>query len=174
MLDRPLRLPSIGITESCPVTGLRFAPSPRPPDELVVGDGPVFPIGFYFGDGTLLEARAETRDDDGWYSRKVPWLYVGYEGPVLIRAGRIDGPGAADVDFGDIGHKAGGGVLVDVQSPYTLLAPGGTRVKGPGCYAYQVDGVGFGRIIVFRAVITWRGGEWAASPGLTVPMRVHI
>ena len=27
-----------------------------------------------------------------------------------------------------------------------------TRVRGGGCYAYQVDGTGFSEVIVFRAV----------------------
>jgi hypothetical protein len=26
-----------------------------------------------------------------------------------------------------------------------------TRVKGPGCYAYQIDGTSFTEVIVFRA-----------------------
>jgi len=28
--------------------------------------------------------------------------------------------------------------------------PSGTFVSGPGCYAYQVDGVGFSKVIVFK------------------------
>ena len=31
--------------------------------------------------------------------------------------------------------------------------PSYTRLKAPGCYAYQVDGDGFRTIIVFRAVV---------------------
>ncbi len=35
----------------------------------------------------------------------------------------------------------------------TLNNPSYTRVQGPGCYAYQVDGDGFSYTIVFRAVL---------------------
>jgi hypothetical protein len=29
--------------------------------------------------------------------------------------------------------------------------PSYTRLRGPGCYAYQVDGTSFSRVVVFRA-----------------------
>jgi hypothetical protein len=32
--------------------------------------------------------------------------------------------------------------------------PAVTIVSGPGCYAYQVDGIGFTATIIFRAVAT--------------------
>ena len=77
-----------------------------------------------------------------------------YEGPILIRGRRVDG--ASAVGFGE-GHV-----------PYDelqLLAPGQgaatprgtgrewftfTRVQGPGCYAYQVDGTSLSEVVVFR------------------------
>ena len=31
--------------------------------------------------------------------------------------------------------------------------PSYTRVRGPGCYAYQVDGTSFSRVIVFEAIV---------------------
>ena len=34
----------------------------------------------------------------------------------------------------------------------TRYVPSYTRVRGPGCYAYQIDGTTFSRVIVFRAV----------------------
>jgi hypothetical protein len=30
--------------------------------------------------------------------------------------------------------------------------PSYTRLRAPGCYAYQIDGLTFSRVIVFRAV----------------------
>jgi len=75
---------------------------------------------------------------------------AGYQGPVLIRGRQVGGPAA--VGFGE-GH-----------TPYDELqllgkamgAPPGewpsfTRVQAPGCYAYQVDGTSFSKVIVFRA-----------------------
>ncbi len=34
----------------------------------------------------------------------------------------------------------------------TRYLPSYTRLLGPGCYAYQIDGTTFSRVIVFRAV----------------------
>jgi hypothetical protein len=158
LLRRPLRLPSVRPREPCPVTRMRPAPSPRPPDEMLVGSGPAFPVGFYFGEATVLTVRSQDRDEDGlhwkkgWYWAKVPWVVVGYEGPVLIRAGRIDGPGAAGVRFFDTGRRVGDGVVVDVTLPSSTL-PGATGMQGPGCYAYKVDGTDFSYSIVFRVII---------------------
>ena len=90
-----------------------------------------------------------------WLGSQVRWhADASYAGPVLIRGRQIAGSGA--VGFGE-GHQ-----------PYDELqlldagqgAPGGpgrtwftfTRVRKPGCYAYQVDATGFGEVIVFRVV----------------------
>jgi hypothetical protein len=91
-----------------------------------------------------------------WNGARVTWIaQPSYKGPVLIRGARTDSGGA--VGFGE-GHVP----LDELQ----LLAsgqqappppPGGrswlsfTRVRAPGCYAYQVDGTSFSRVIAFRA-----------------------
>jgi hypothetical protein len=91
-----------------------------------------------------------------WKAARVTWVAAtSYLGPILIRGHQLGGPGA--VGFGE------------GRSPYDelqLLAPGSnapsvpgqgrawlsfTRVRGPGCYAYQVDGSSFSTVIVFRA-----------------------
>lgn len=85
-----------------------------------------------------------------WDGGRVTWTASGYSGPVLIRGRELGGPHA--VGFGE-GHV-----------PYDELqllgramgSPPGqwqsfTRVRGPGCYAYQVDGTSFSKVIVFRA-----------------------
>jgi hypothetical protein len=86
-----------------------------------------------------------------WAGGAVIWTAPGYSGPILIRGRELGGPHA--VGFGE-GH-----------TPYDELqlmgpamgAPGGQwpsfiRVRGPGCYAYQLDGENFSEVIVFRAV----------------------
>jgi hypothetical protein len=87
-----------------------------------------------------------------WNGGEVTWGVSGsYSGPVLIRGRELGGSHA--VGFGE-GH-----------TPYDELqllgramgAPRGqwpsfTRVRSPGCYAYQVDGTSFSEVIVFRAV----------------------
>ncbi len=48
---------------------------------------------------------------------------------------------------------SGDTIAVNVQSDWQFW-PGGTKVTGPGCYAYQIDGSGFAEVIVFRAEIS--------------------
>jgi hypothetical protein len=82
-----------------------------------------------------------------WSGARVTWTAASsYAGPILIRGRQLDGPSA--VGFGE-GHV-----------PYDELQfpPGGTRqwptftrIRAPGCYAYQVDGTSFSTVIVFKA-----------------------
>jgi hypothetical protein len=111
----------------------------------------MFPDAAYFGEATTLTLHPEDRAADGSYSKKVRWISVGYQGPVLIRARRIDGPGTARVRFFYTGHALGDGFVADLTEPTTDL-PAATQVQAPGCYAYQIDGVTFTEVIVFRAV----------------------
>ena len=157
---RPLRLPTLAAGEACPVT------HPAPPDPpspsghplstggppSALGHAPVFPDARYFrGDRAQLWVRAETTHP-GWYSAKVPWASrTGYLGWVLIRTGRLDGPGRARVGLrlAD-GTAISEALAVNVQADWQFW-PGSTEVTAPGCYAYQVDGSSFTEIIVFRA-----------------------
>jgi hypothetical protein len=157
---RPLRLPTLAAGQACPVT--RAAPpDPAPPSGHPLGTGgppsalghaPVFPDARYFhGDRAELWVRADTTNP-GWYSTKVPWASrTGYLGWVLIRTGRLDGPGRARVGLSLAGGPAISEALgVNVQADWQFW-PGSTDVTAPGCYAYQVDGTSFTEIIVFHA-----------------------
>jgi hypothetical protein len=129
---------------------------PRPwsgPGEAgrVLGDGPLYPIADYFRGGIDLELRPDDRQPDGTYEKKVRWIGAGYSGPVLVRAGRIDAPGAASAKFSYVGEERDGGHYADLTRENNDL-PATTTVAGPGCYAYQVDGTTFSVTIVFRAV----------------------
>ncbi len=132
-LRRPLHLPNVGAGARCPVSTV---------------SSPVAPAG-----GTRLVI--ESFIGSAWSGGRVTWTASpGYAGPVLIRGRQLGGGGA--VGFGE-GHV-----------PYDELqllssgqgSPGGrgrawitlTRVRGPGCYAYQVDGTNFNDVIVFQAV----------------------
>jgi hypothetical protein len=33
------------------------------------------------------------------------------------------------------------------------MAPGGTWVVAPGCYGWQIDGLTFSYVVIFRAVV---------------------
>jgi hypothetical protein len=146
----PLRLPQVAPGADCP------AAVPRPwsgPGEAgrVLGDGPLYPIADYFRGGIDLELRPDDRQPDGTYEKKVRWIGAGYSGPVLVRAGRIDAPGAASAKFSYVGEERDGGHYADLTRENNDL-PATTTVAGPGCYAYQVDGTTFSVTIVFRAV----------------------
>lgn len=88
----------------------------------------------------------------GWFGLKTLWYVApSYKGPVLIRGSRIDGDGL--VGFGEnpfIGHLIfpAGPTVNDTADGYRT-APGGTYVAGPGCYAWQIDGLSFSDVIVF-------------------------
>jgi hypothetical protein len=77
--------------------------------------------------------------------------------PALIRGGQIDGQN--ELRFEDGVDPAG-----ELRFEGADLGqgwrhqPSYTRVSGPGCYAYQVDGLGLSEVIVFEAVAEKPGG----------------
>jgi hypothetical protein len=146
----PLRLPEVPAGAACPVTAARpwFGPGAA---ARVLGDGPLYPIADYFRGETELELRPDDRQPDGSYERKVRWIGAGYAGPVLVRAARIDVPGVAGATFSYVGERRDGGHYAELTEENNDL-PATTTVTGPGCFAYQVDGITFSRTIVFRAV----------------------
>jgi hypothetical protein len=91
-----------------------------------------------------------------WKGARVVWSAASsYRGPVLIRGRQLGGSGA--VGFGE-GHTPYDELQLLASGTGAPPAPNGgrtwlsfTRVPGPGCYAYQVDGVSFSSVIVFRA-----------------------
>ena len=130
--------------DRCPVTK-----KTRRGYDRVLGDGPAYPDAGYFHQGTTLEAEPRQRTRDGGYAIKVRWFVIGYDGPLLFRAGGLDGHGRARVDPLYTSRDADGGVIV--TGPVRDL-PAVTVVDGPGCYGYQVDGIDFSTVIVFRVV----------------------
>jgi hypothetical protein len=84
-----------------------------------------------------------------WTGQKVLWI-VGpsYRGPILIRGHQIGGKWWVGFD----GFQSRPWSEMRVQGTGGWLGyPSYTRVRGGGCYAYQIDGRSFSRIIVFRA-----------------------
>jgi hypothetical protein len=129
-LRRPLHLP-----HGCPASG---------------GGGPVTPAG-----GTA-DIHVTEFIGSSWRAARVEWVAgSSYSGPILIRGRRLDGSGA--VGFGE--GKVPDDELQLLQSGRQAPKPPGggrawlsfTRVRSTGCYAYQVDGTSFSRVIVFRA-----------------------
>lgn len=147
----PLRLPTVGAGAACPVAQARPWSGPGQAAR-VLGEGPVHPVADYFGGEAVLRLRPGDREPDGTYVKKARWIAAGYTGPVLVRAARIDAPGAAGATFSYTGQARDGGHYAELVDENSDL-PATTTVAGPGCYAYQVDGATFSDTIVFRAVL---------------------
>jgi hypothetical protein len=90
-----------------------------------------------------------------WGEHKVLWaIDPRYVGETLVRGHALDGPDELRFENG-----APGFTEEQRRDPATELRfvggyarPAVTRVRTPGCYAYQIDGIGFSRTIVFEAV----------------------
>ncbi len=156
MLRREVRLPALSPGEACPRTpGGRRAPKVA----ITLGDGPAYPVLGMSEPPPRPAGVASLRDDirrGGWYWHKTLWAVdKRYRGPLLTRGGRIDrqGPlrfGVGDVEMGDYQ------VLPDLEMPAERqmrwrYGASSTLVRGPGCYAFQVDGTNFSDVIVFAA-----------------------
>ena len=157
-LHRPLHVPRIAAGVPCPL-------SPKTKVDLGIdgvialpGRGPAYPN---LGGGTqTLEfvypppSQSEFYGSD-WSGNKVLWWVSGrYHGPVLIRGRQLDGPHLLRFEIGKppptemrIGPGRGFGPRKGARD-----RPSYTRVEAAGCYGYQIDGIGFSRVIVFRAV----------------------
>ena len=142
-LQRPLHLPHLARGAACPVSHAdRAVHFDRVGIARGIGPGPAYPIGLAHGVLVLVPSV----EGGVWAGQKVLWfVHPRYSGPVLVRGRRLDGPGLV---------RFGRGVVPARE----LLLPAGTgerpsftRLRSLGCYAYQIDGVAFSRVIVFRA-----------------------
>lgn len=144
---RPLKLPTVGPTGGCPASQGKIVNEGFGP---ALGNGPLYPVGLGV-EGTMYTGGA--LEEGGWLLMKVLWIAAPqFEGPALVRGGRIDGAG--ELRFGE-GPKPSNELRLqaDKATPAQWRDwPGYTRLRGPGCYAYQVDGANFSIVIPFRAV----------------------
>jgi hypothetical protein len=84
-----------------------------------------------------------------------------YRGPVLIRGRRLDQPGRIRFDRGKvpptemrISKNDRGGYPPGYKHVGQRYRPSYTRLRAPGCYAYQIDGTTFSRVIVFQVELS--------------------
>lgn len=85
------------------------------------------------------------------------FVHPRYRGPILIRGRQLDGPHFVRFDRGskpsaELRISPGESVAWSRQVEGSRGRPSYTRLRAPGCYAYQIDGTTFSRVIVFRAV----------------------
>lgn len=150
---RPLRLNKVSAATGCPTSaGARFE-NRRFGGIVLGGRHPVRPLVAVARPRQALDGRVVLdRDPRRWWRFKTLWFArASYHGPFLVRAARLDGDGV--VRFGENPTAAMIAVngLAYEGSGYIREVPGATYVRGPGCYGWQVDGVGFSYRIVFEA-----------------------
>ena len=147
-LHRPLRVPHIAAGARCPVTPARTVST-----SVLVGTGPVYP----FGGFPELTFTYPPQPDEIWYGsawsgNKILWLgRRSYRGPVLIRGRQLDGPHELRFGPGIAPARELRLHIVAVSRSGWRNWPSYTRLRAEGCYAWQVDGMTFSRLIVFRA-----------------------
>lgn len=141
---RPLALAAISAGTRCPRSR---ASDVVPAVASPLGRGPAYAsVGSPGGVAPL-------RDDlvrAGWYLHKVLWaVSKRYGGPVLIRGRRLDTRGPL---------RFGTGKSSELRVPSLdrgvrrwRYAPSYAALRGPGCYAFRVDGTSFRSVIVFEA-----------------------
>jgi hypothetical protein len=152
-LQRPLRIPSIAPGTSCPTT----ARDPRGDltrigfSGAAWGGGPAYPAGLGSDSGPVLGyldpiPMSSEFFGSGWSGNKVLWVVdSSYYGPVLVRGRQLDGPN-------EIRFNRGFPPPRELRlAAWPKHHPSSTRVHAAGCYAYQIDGLGFSYLIVFEA-----------------------
>lgn len=153
-LRRPFQIPHLASGGKCPVTPSRTLSRLFSAGQ---GTGPVFPVGAADG----LRFLYPVQPTQGWYpsrwsGNKIAWTaQATFAGLVLVRGRRLDGRYA--LRFGDGSFPA---TELRLTFGPKDLGEGGwlqhgtfTRLRAPGCYAWQLDGRTFSRVVVFRAVL---------------------
>ena len=151
-LHRPLHLPRLAPGKRCPVSPSHAAPWGN--GQTFVGRGPTYLI-TVGGEGTISIALS-ARDSLGWYGQKTPWVIDrSYDGPILVRGARIGRRGQVRFAHGygehlrELEWEAGADQGSPPDPNYRFLASA-TLLRAPGCYAFQIDGDSFSKIIVVR------------------------
>lgn len=116
-----------------------------------LGRGPAYPMGTY-SIITILFPPPEGWGQE-WSGTKRVWLLdTRYASRALVRGRQLDGPNEVRFVHGYPGFTAD-----KILNPLRELriegsdAPSLTRIRAPGCYAYQVDGRTFSYLVVFEA-----------------------
>jgi hypothetical protein len=154
-LHRPLALPRLEPGSACPVSPQRRVVLGRGDTLSLPGPGPAYPN---LWPGTELRffwppLPTQEYAGSGWSGNKVMWLVSArYKGPVLVRGRQLDGPHLVRFELGsppraELRLKPGSTGGTNGVRRF----PSSTRVQAPGCYAYQVDGPSFSRVVVFQA-----------------------
>ena len=162
-LNRPLHFPAIRAGQPCPATPGSPIATPYFAG-VALGAGLVRPLIASAGDLRHGIADLDASNAPGWREFKTLWFSApAYQGPFVIRARQLGG--ADPIRLGGSGELPATAAPVVVPPGPTLnggggwrTAPAGTWTRGPGCFAWQVDGLTFSEIIVVHAVLHPRRG----------------
>lgn len=159
-LHRPLHFPNLRPGQHCPTSSGRTI-NTQYFTGTALGDGPVRPLIAMEGDLAHGITDTAAHQYPGWLAFKTLWISMPqYQGPFVIRAKRLDGPGR--ISFNPQSQKlyplvVPPGPTANSGGGYRTV-PGQTWVKAPGCYAWQVDGLTFSEVIVIKALPPAAGG----------------
>jgi hypothetical protein len=146
-LRRALHLP-----RGTPVCPRSPAGRPAPAVSTVIGGGPAYPA--------LGGVRAQLDGDrriGRWFAHKTLWAVAPrYRGPLLIRGRRLDEAGV--LRFGLARHSPSQMWWPAANAHTWRYRPSTTVIPAPGCYAFQVDGITFSRVLVFETRFRSRNG----------------
>jgi hypothetical protein len=181
LLSRPMHLPGLLAGGRCPVSS-GYTVNNQYFGGSVLGSGPVRVLVSNQGDVLHGRPRLGTTETRGWFALQTLWFAMPrYNGPFVVRGGRLGKNGPIEVQPGGTGVAPGSRPLIvpagptintyythwrpgRVRDPVTgrfvptltgygyRTVPGSTWVRSPGCYAWQVDGRGFSEVIVIDAL----------------------
>jgi hypothetical protein len=167
-LAHSLHLPRVAAGAACPVTrgsdyrgpfvfGQRYGAGPV---SFILGDR---------GDPQQGTSVLGTPAQAGWLAAEnVLLIDKSYRGPVAVRGVRLDGSGDVGIGAPDTStyvEPPFGGDL-NVHDGYRT-PPAGIWVKTPGCYGFQVDGLGFTESIVINMTAPAPARSLSSSMGAT-------
>jgi hypothetical protein len=151
-LHRPLDLPTVAPGAVCPRT-----PGGRPSPDVAIalGSGPAYPVLGFEGNRVppapkaVVPLYADERKGSAYWHKTLWAVDPDYDGPVLIRGAGIDPPRTIRFAYDERQlHELD---FPAEESDSWRYGPSFTIFPGPGCYAFQVDGANFTKVIVFEA-----------------------
>ncbi len=156
VLHRPLHLPRLKPGQRCPVTRPSRTVDWRAAGQQLNGRGPAYLVVVTDPASGTISINQSARDSLGWYGQKTPWVIERtYDGAVLVRGARIGRPGQVRFahSYGqhlrELHWDAGSDAGLPPDPTFRFL-PSATLFRVAGCYAFQIDGTSFTRIIVVR------------------------
>jgi hypothetical protein len=156
---RPLQIPTMGPGAACPRTA---GGRPSPDVAIALGSGPAYPV-LGFEDGHVppspkgvVPLYANERKGSAYWHKTLWAVDPRYDGPLLVRGRSMDSPQA--LRFAKPSAAPGGSEELVSELEFRAeetdswrYGPSVTILPGPGCYAFQVDGSNFSKVIVFEA-----------------------